>query len=426
MLYERWHSIARLDGNRVAVFDVANRREWTFAELADAAENTLPAAGDVQFPSGHTVQFVIHVLAAWRTKQPVLPLELGQTAPLIPKLPPATAHLKITSGTTGQPQLIAFTGEQLSADADNIVSTMRLSPALPNLGVISLAHSYGFSNLVTPLLLHGIPLILCPTPLPEMVRNAATGHASIALPAVPAMWHAWHQADSIPANVGIAISAGAPLPLELERAVFEKSQLKIHNFCGSTECGGIAYDRSGAPRTDPMLIGQPMDNVTLAVNDEGCLVVESAAVGQGYLASASDRLGNGRFVTNDLAELSNGELRIVGRASDIINIAGRKLSPETVETIIQAQPGVNNCVAFGVSAQDRTRFEEIVVAIELKPGAELAAVKRGVGTGLASWQIPRHWWVVDRIETNARGKISRSHWRARFLDAYSRTRPLSP
>ncbi len=414
MLYDRWQSIARLNGNRVAVFDAANRREWTFAELADAAENTSPTGGVVQFPSGHTVQFVINVLAAWRSGHPVLPLEPGQAAPPIPELPPATAHLKITSGTTGQPQLIAFIGEQLSADADNIVSTIGLSSARPNLGVISLAHSYGFSNLVTPLLLHGIPLILCPTPLPEMVRNAAAGHESVVLPAVPAMWRAWHEADSIPANVRIAISAGAPLPLELERAVFKKSQLKIHNFCGSTECGGIAYDRSESPRTDPLLIGRPMDNVTLAVNDGGCLVVKSAAVGLGCLAEPGDRLGGGRFVTTDLAELSDGELRIVGRASDIINIAGRKLSPETVEIFVRAQPGVKNCVAFGVPAQDETRFEEIVVAIELKPGAELATVKRGVGTGLASWQLPRHWWIVDTIESNARGKISRRQWRDRF------------
>ena len=54
---------------------------------------------------------------------------------------------------------------------------MGLRPDWPNLGVISLAHSYGFSNLVLPLLLHGIPLILAPSPLPEAVRQAAGGRA---------------------------------------------------------------------------------------------------------------------------------------------------------------------------------------------------------------------------------------------------------
>ena len=57
------------------------------------------------------------------------------------------------------------------ADAENIVATMGLRPDWPNLGVISLAHSYGFSNLVLPLLLHGIPLILAPVPLPARLMR---------------------------------------------------------------------------------------------------------------------------------------------------------------------------------------------------------------------------------------------------------------
>ena len=50
---------------------------------------------------------------------------------------------------------------------------MGLRPDWPNLGVISMAYSYGFSNLVLPLLLHGIPLFLAPAPLPEVLRGAA-------------------------------------------------------------------------------------------------------------------------------------------------------------------------------------------------------------------------------------------------------------
>lgn len=415
MLYERWQSIARLHENRVAVFDGTDRREWTFRELAAEVERGSPTQDVSLFATGHGIQFIIATLTAWRDGRPLLPLERGQKRPLIPEFPASIAHLKMTSGTTGEPQLIAFTEAQLAADADNVVSTMGLSPTLPNLGVISLTHSYGFSNLVTPLLLHGIPVILCPTPLPEMVRNTAAGHASVALPAVPAMWRAWHEAKSIPSNVQIAISAGAPLPLELERAVFETSNLKIHNFCGSSECGGIAYDRSDRPRRDSTLIGSPMENVSLAIDEGGCLVVESAAVGECYLPHKGGRLGRGRFATSDLAELDHGELRIIGRVSDVINIAGRKLSPEMVEHVTRNQPGVKDCVAFGVPARDETRFEEIVVAIELKPEADLAVVKQGVGNELPSWQMPRRWWVVDQIKSNLRGKVSRKEWREAYV-----------
>ena len=55
------------------------------------------------------------------------------------------------SATTGAARVIAFTAGQLAADVENIVATMGLRPNWPNLGVISMAHSYGFSNLVLPL-----------------------------------------------------------------------------------------------------------------------------------------------------------------------------------------------------------------------------------------------------------------------------------
>ena len=67
------------------------------------------------------------------------------------------------------------------------MATMGLRRDWPNLAFISLAHSYGFSNLVTPLLLHGIPLILGGTPFPEIVRQAGEKFSALTLPAVPAL-----------------------------------------------------------------------------------------------------------------------------------------------------------------------------------------------------------------------------------------------
>ena len=170
MLYDRWRQVARNLATELALADHATNRRWTFAQLAEAAEHTVIPERPIACPQGNSPEFVLQLLAAWRTGQPVLPLEAGQSAPAIsPKQFSTTestrpgapvVHFKLTSGTTGESQLIAFTAAQLAADADNVVATMGLRPEWPNLGVINLAHSYGFSNLVTPLLLHGVPLIL--------------------------------------------------------------------------------------------------------------------------------------------------------------------------------------------------------------------------------------------------------------------------
>ena len=58
----------------------------------------------------------------------------------------------------------------------------------------------------------------------------------------------------------------------LEEAIFANSGFKLHNFYGSAECGGIAYDSSSEPRAD----------VELTIGEDGCLEVRSDAVAATY------------------------------------------------------------------------------------------------------------------------------------------------
>jgi acyl-coenzyme A synthetase/AMP-(fatty) acid ligase len=308
---------------------------------------------------------------------------------------------------------VAFTTEQLAADADNIVATMGLRAEWPNLGVISLAHSYGFSNLVTPLLLHGIPLILLPSGLPEAMRSVASEGTSFTLAAVPALWRAWHGAKAIPQNIRLAISAGAPLPLPLEEAIFSANGLKIHNFLGASECGGIAYDASETPRTDAACVGLPMGNVHVLVGDDGCLQVHSRAVGQTYWPEPAARLANGCFQTSDLAELRDGLVFLCGRASDQINVAGRKLSPETVERALLAHAAVRDCLVFGMP--DGSRGETVAVCLVVGDHVSEEALKQFLLERLPAWQVPRAWRFVDSLAANQRGKLSRAEWRRKYL-----------
>jgi len=344
-------------------------------------------------------------------------LESEQAPPeIMGNLPSGIVHLKTTSASTGAPRLVAFTASQLMADARNIVSTMGLRPEWPNLGVISLAHSYGFSNLVLPLLLHGVPLILTGSSLPEAVRRAAETERHLTLPAVPALWRAWSDSDAIPEHIRLAISAGAPLPLQLEEDAFEKHGLKIHNFYGSSECGGIAYDRSERPRAEGACAGGPMDNVQVSVAADGCLEVRSEAVGECYWPEANSNLRNGVFRTTDLAEISDETIYLRGRAGDQINVAGRKVAPETIEKALRVHPHVRECLAFGVPSADAERGEMIVACLSANGNLTGDALKEFLGKQLPAWQVPREWWFVDSLEANHRGKLSRAEWRKRYLE----------
>jgi acyl-coenzyme A synthetase/AMP-(fatty) acid ligase len=289
-----------------------------------------------------------------------------------------------------------------------------------NLGVISLAHSYGFSNLVLPLLLHGMPLILAESALPAAVDAALAAAQRLGggaiLPAVPAMWKAWSQAGIVDAErVHLAISAGAPLPIDLEKIIYAETHLKIHNFLGSSECGGIAYDRSESPRGDGQEVGHALDGVSLSITASGVLAVESAAVATAYWPIDDPAtLGGGRFVTADLAQLDAARgVRLLGRAGDSINVAGRKVSPVEIETVLAAVDGVDHCVVFGVPTADAQRVEDIVACVS-GPAPE-AALRAALLGALPAWMLPRRWWRCDDLRPNARGKISRLEWRERFL-----------
>jgi len=406
--------------------DLASGQCWTFAQLNRATENPPAGKPAMVYPRGHSARFILTVLRGWRSGTVVCPLELHQAPPAMPPPPAGCCHLKSTSATSGVARTIAFTPEQLAADAANIVATMGLRPDWPNLGVISLAHSYGFSNLVLPLLLHGIPLFLAPSPLPEVLRRAARAHGNLTLAGVPALWRAWHEAGAILKNVRLAISAGAPLAAALERAVFEQHGLKIHNFYGSSECGGIAYDAAETPRADDACVGWPMQNVKVGLSRDGRLVVRSGAVGETYWPEPEKTLGRGRFQTSDLAQIREGTVYLNGRAGDLINVAGRKVSPATIERALRQHEAVSECLVFGAPSRNAGRTDLIVACVAANRPSTAQELKIFLLGKLSSWQVPREWWFVKSLEANGRGKTSRAQWKEKFLQRRSQRAKLGP
>ena len=420
MLYERWQKVVEEKRNEIALRDLASNRSWTFSQLNNESDRPLPGNPAIIFPQGNSAEFIVAVLQAWRHGAVVCPLETQQQPPSVPLPVAPCCHLKITPAGTGARRTVAFTAEQLSADAENIVATMGLRPDWPNLGVISLAYSYGFSNLVLPLLLHGIPLYLAPSPLPVALRCAAHAHLNLTVAGVPALWHAWHKAGAILSNVRLAISAGAPLPLSLEQEVFNEHGVKIHNFYGCTECGGISYDATDIPRTTNSSVGKPLKNVRVEIGDDGFLRAQSRAVGEGYWPEQEDTLGGGIFRTGDLAELNGDEVVLRGRMDDHINVAGRKVLPDVIEQALREHEAVEDCLVFGVPSENADRVDLIVACVNASRGGVKEELKQFLLQKLPGWQVPREWWFVDSLKQNGHGRLSRAEWRKNFLESRGR------
>jgi long-chain acyl-CoA synthetase len=392
MLYPRWLETSRRFADAPALFDGGG--VMTFAELASAAESAPQASEPVIARTGGR-DFFVEILRAWRDEQAVIPLEHDAPPPALQRPPMAETRLvKYTPGASGIPRGIFLNAGQIIADADRIVAAMRLNSDAPNLAVISLSHSYGFSNVVLPLLLHGVPARLLPVPFPRVVEEAFHQHEAVVLPAVPSMWRAWQRAGILTnAPIRLAISAGAPLALALERQIFEESGLKIHNFYGASECGGIAFDSTDTPRESAEILGSPLPGVSVGFGRHGRLQVTSDAVATCYDAPrGDDLLENGVYLTRDLGFTNEGGIiHLTGTTGGAINVAGRKISPAKVEAAIMATGQVLRVKVLGIPSSDPERFEEIAAVVEVRAGVTPAALKSAVAKHLQVWEIPRHW-----------------------------------
>jgi acyl-coenzyme A synthetase/AMP-(fatty) acid ligase len=108
-----------------------------------------------------------------------------------------------------------------------------------------------------------------------------------------------------------------------------------------------------------------------------------------------------------------------GRASDVIHVAGRKVSPETIEQLLTRHPDVQDCLVFGVPSNDAQRGDSIVACVVRRHGKTAAASSEGLRHFMLAqteaWHAPREFWFVDSLAVNERGKLSRAEWRERFL-----------
>ena len=318
--------------------------------------------------------------------------------------------LKLTSGTTSAPRAIRFRAAQLVADCENICATMGITADDLNFGAIPISHSYGFSNLLTPLLCRGVPLVATEERLPRAIMDGLARTGATVFPGTPVLFQNLAELTDIPElpKLRLCISAGAPLTGAVAGRFAEKFSRKIHIFYGSSECGGIAYDTSLGTLPEEGFVGNALRGVSIRrpyVGERTPIEVRSAAVGDGYFPDDDPEvLGGGRFVPGDLARFTPRGLVLVGRASDVINIAGRKLNPLEVEQRLLACPGVTQAVVFGVPS--RLRGEE-AVAYVAGEGIDATSVLAYCQRELSAWQIPRDVCIVPEIPANERGKISR-------------------
>lgn len=310
-----------------------------------------------------------------------------------PNVPQGTRLLKLTSGSTGTPKGVATSEANLIADCENICATMGITATDMNLGAIPFSHSYGFSNLVTPLLLQGTPVVFTNDYLPQSLIELANAHRCTVAPLIPMVFeHLAIAGHGQFESVQTFISAGAPLPPRTSRRFRERFGIDIHSFYGCSETGGITYDRRGGA-VERGTVGSALEGVELRV-ENGRLTVRGGAV------------AGGTFVTDDLVAWHDGELAITGRTSELINTAGRKVNPREVESVLLQIDGVREAKVYGEPAG--ARGDVVAAAIVATPNVTREQVREFCQTRLSLHKVPRIVKLIDEMPVDERGKIKRA------------------
>lgn len=189
---------------------------------------------------------------------------------------------------------------------------------------------------------------------------------------------------------GAALSA--PLLAQAETA-----GVRIHRTYGMTETsGGCVYD------------GTPLTEVSVAL-DEGRVLLGGAVLASRYvhdpdLTAAQftvDDAGRRWFRTDDLGELVDGQLRLLGRVDDVINTGGFKVGPRPVEEALLRLPGVQEALVLAVPDRE---WGQRVAAVLVGAQVPLQELRERLRPELAAHSLPRQVLWVEALPLLRSGK----------------------
>ncbi len=332
-----------------------------------------------------------------------------------------------TSGSTGAPRLVPRSHRNLRATAENVGSTLEISPGRRFLSVVPFFSSNGLHNGLFMPLMRGATVIMMRQFSPGACAELVQREQVDTLFGSPFVYG--YLVDSVGdpkllSSLQYSYSGGARLPSNVSDRWRERFGVPIRQSYGMSETGLITAERTAQtlPSAVGACIGEPVraveiiilggDGQNLGVGEIGELAVHSASLMSGYFGEPelnNRRFFNGFFRTGDLGCFdSTGRIHLTGRMGRGINIAGTKIDPVEVERAVEMLPNVASC---HVDAVPNGRGGEVLRA-RVVPLDGLPLTRREViehcRLQLAEYKLPR---VIEFLETSPAtlaGKVPRN------------------
>ena len=282
---------------------------------------------------------------------------------------PAGIHWVMhSSGSTGVPKAIPLTFEAVRRNAGDVMDLLGYGTDLVHLGSMSQCYTNGlFNSFLLPLLTGGkcvvgpVASALKVRQYLQLVRSERPEILWVN-PAVVSML----MRQGIPedfTSVKALISCTAPLDADLCRAAAAAFGRPVLQSFGTTETLIVSVETPGRDARTHFSSGKIVGGRdAVVVGDDSVLRIQNGAVTPGYATCSAGEvtmtLPDGgvptqRFVSGDLAMLSaTGELHIIGRTTNVINVGGVKISAEQLEEVLRADPAVVEAAVTSLKLPD--------------------------------------------------------------------------
>lgn len=361
----------------------------------------------IAVPTRPAADFVREARRVWDGGGAVLPLDpalparererlVAELRPGREPVPPGTAVVVPSSGTTGTPKGVILSHEALTAAARASAQRLGSAPDDRWLCCLSLSHVAGLAILFRSTLA-GVPPVILDRFDPSAI--AVEERANL-IAVVPTMLSRLLHARVDLARFRRVLVGGGPIDDGLLQSAGDAGA-RVTTTYGMTEtCGGVVYD------------GTPLDGVEIALSPEGVIAIRGPMLMTGYrgrLDLTAEAMRDGWFRTHDLGAFdSSGRIVVAGRTDDVIITGGEKVNPEEVEKLLQSHPLVAEAVVVG--RPDPEWGERVTAVVVPRPGAatpRLEDIRDFVRFRAIAYKAPADLVLVTEIPKLPSGKPAR-------------------